>query len=94
MTLGKTIRVLGVSLALLSLLVFATVVSSGWHDHGSDNDSHCPYCHLGHQAASQPETGQRIAVLSPVASLPLPKDLVLAVTPVFFQTPSRAPPAL
>jgi hypothetical protein len=94
MTLGKTIRVLGVSLALLSLLVFATVVSSGWHDHGSDNDSHCPYCHLGHQAAAQPETGQRVAVLSPVASLPLPKDLVQAASPVFFQTPSRAPPAL
>jgi DUF2946 family protein len=94
MTLRKTIRVLGVSLALLSLLVFATVVSSGWHDHGSANDSHCPYCHLGHQAATQPETTQRLAVLAPLASLPLPEDFALAASPVFSHTPSRAPPVL
>ena len=94
MTLDKTIRVLGVSLALLSLLVFATVVSSGWHDHDSANDSHCPYCHLGHQAAAQPEISQRVAVLSLLASLPLPEDFVPVASPVFSHTPSRAPPSL
>jgi hypothetical protein len=92
MTLRKTIRVLGVSLALLSLLVFATVVSSGWHDHGSANDSQCPYCHLGHQAAAQPETSQRVTVLSMLASLPLPEDFVPVASPVFSHTPPRAPP--
>jgi hypothetical protein len=92
MTLRRTSRVLGVSLALLSLLVFATVVSSGWHDHGSANDSHCPYCHLGHQAAAQLETSLHATVLSMLASLPLPEEFVPVASSVFSYTPSRAPP--
>src|SRR5690348_14354205 len=83
MTARKTIRALEVSLALVALLVFATVVATGWHHHDSVNDSHCPYCHLSHQAAGQPETSQQIAVLSALASLPLPEDIDLASAPIF-----------
>jgi hypothetical protein len=93
MTVQKIIRILGVSLALASLLVFATVVVSGWHHHDSVNDSNCPYCHLGHQAAAQPETSQRVAVLSPLASLPLPEDAARTNSPVYSDTSSRAPPS-
>jgi hypothetical protein len=93
MTVRKTIRVLGVSLALVTLLVFATVVISGWHHHDSAKDAHCPYCHLGHQTAAQPETSQRVAVLLLLASLPLPEDSALIVSPVSSRTASRAPPS-
>ena len=89
----KTIRIFGVSLALVTLLVFATVIITGWHHHDSVNDAHCPYCHLGHQTAAQPETSQRVAVLLPLASLPLPEDSTLIVSPVSSHTASRAPPS-
>jgi len=93
MTVRNTIRVLGVSLALLALLVFSTVVVSGWHHHDSVNEAQCPYCHLGHQVAAQPETGHSVAILLPVASLPLPEDSGPAVSPVCLHIASRAPPA-
>jgi hypothetical protein len=86
-------RVLGVSLALVALLVFATVVVSGWHHHDSANDAHCPYCQLGHHAAVQPEMSHRVAVLLPVASLPMPKDSAPTVSPVTSHIASRAPPS-
>jgi hypothetical protein len=93
MTVRKTIRFLEVSVALLALLVFATVVVSGWHHHDSVNDAQCPYCHLGHQAAAQPETSQRATVLLPIASLPLPEDSAVAASPVYSRASSRAPPS-
>jgi hypothetical protein len=92
MTVRQTIRILKVSLALAALLVFSTVVISSWHHHDSVNDAHCAYCHLGHQAAVQPETSQRVAVLSPISFLPLPEDSGLAVSPVVSDASSRAPP--
>jgi hypothetical protein len=93
MTMQKTIRVLGVSLALVALLVFATVGISSWHHHDSANDARCPYCHLGHQTAAQPETSQRVSVLLQLASLPLPEDSSVVVSPVSSHTSSRAPPS-
>lgn len=93
MTARKTIRVLGVSLALLALLVFTMVVGTGWHHHDSVNDSHCPYCHLSHQTAAQPENTRSVAILSTVASLPLPEDFEWSAAPVVSHTPPRAPPA-
>jgi len=93
MTVRKTIRVLGVSLALAALLVFATVVVSGWHHHDSANDAHCPYCQLGHQVAVQPETSHRVAVLLLLASLPLPEDSAPTVSPASSHISSRAPPS-
>jgi hypothetical protein len=93
MTVRGTIRIVGVSLALAALLVFATVIVSGWHHHDSANDAHCPYCHLGHQAAAQPETSHRVAALLPLASLPLPEDSAPPVSPVSSQIASRAPPS-
>jgi len=64
MTVRNTLRIAGVSLALVALLIFATVIVSGWHHHDSVNEAQCPYCHLGHQVAAQPETGQSVACTS------------------------------
>jgi hypothetical protein len=93
MILRKTIRIFGVSLALVMLLVFATGVVSDWHHDFFTNDAHCPYCHLGHQIPVGPETSLCVAVLNPVASLALPEDVVPATSPVFSQAAPRAPPA-
>ena len=49
----KTLRILGVSLALIALLVFATGVVSDWNHQGANDDARCPYCHLGHQTPAQ-----------------------------------------
>jgi hypothetical protein len=92
-TVWKTIRLLGISLALVVLLVFATGVVSDWNHQGPSDDAHCPYCHLGHQTPVQLEAAPSVLWLKPVASLPLLEDIVLATGPVFSQTAPRAPPA-
>ena len=89
----NAIRFLQVSLAVLALLVFALVVSSGLHHHDSTDDSHCPYCSLKHQSAAEPENNQAAAELSPVASVLLSIDLPFFACPVFSPASSRAPPA-
>jgi len=89
----KTIRILGVSLALIALLVFATGVVSDWNHQGANDDARCPYCHLGHQTPAQLVAAPSVCLLKPVASLPLPQDAVLATGPVFSQTSPRAPPS-
>jgi len=93
MTARKTIRLVGVSLTLLVLLVFATGVVSDWNHQGPSDDAHCPYCHLGHQAPVQLEVVPSVSLLKPIASLSLPEDIALASGPVFSQTAPRAPPA-
>jgi hypothetical protein len=93
MTMNKTIRILGVSLALVVLLVFATGVVSDWNHQGQSDDAHCPYCHLGHQTPVQLEVAPSVSLLKPIASLPLPEDIVLATGPDFSHTSPRAPPA-
>jgi hypothetical protein len=93
MTVRKTLRILGISLALVALLVFATGVVSDWHHDSSTNDAQCPYCHLGHQAPIQSEAPLCVAVLNPIASVPLPEDVVAAIGPVFSLTAPRAPPS-
>jgi hypothetical protein len=92
-TVWKTIRILGISLALVVLLVFATGVVSDWNHQGPSDDAHCPYCHLGHQTPVQIEFAPSVLLLKPVASLPLLEDIVLATVPVLSQTAPRAPPA-
>jgi len=92
--LRKSFQILGVVLALVTLLVFATGVVSDWHHQGWSDDAHCPYCHLGHQAPAQLAAAPSASLLKPVASLPLPQDATLATGPDFSQTPPRAPPAL
>ncbi len=89
----KIIRILGVSVALVALLVFATGVVSDWHHDSSTNDAQCPYCHLGHQTPVQPEAALCITVLNPVAYVILPVDAVSPAIPVFSQTAPRAPPS-
>ena len=89
----RTIRLLGISLALLVLLIFATGVVSDWNHQGPSDDAHCPYCHLGHQTPVQLEVAPSAVLLKPIASLPLPEDIILAKGPVFSQTAPRAPPA-
>jgi hypothetical protein len=93
MTAKKKIRLIGVSLALLVLLVFATGVVSDWNHQGPSDDAHCPYCHLGHQTPVQLEVAPSVLLLKPIASLPLPEDTLQATGPVFSQTAPRAPPA-
>jgi hypothetical protein len=93
MTARKTIRIIGVSLALLVLLIFATGVVSDWNHQGPSDDAHCPYCHLGHQTPVQLEVAPSVLLLKPVASLSLPENIVLATGPDFSQTSPRAPPA-
>jgi len=88
----KTIRILGVSLALLALLVFATGVVSDWNHQGANDDARCPYCHLGHQAPAQISVAPSAYLLKTVASLPLPQDAMLSTGPEFSQTSPRAPP--
>jgi len=92
-TVWKTIRIIGVSLALVMLLVFATGVVSDWNHHSPSDDANCPYCHLGHQMPAQLEVAPSVSLLKPVASLPLPEDIIPAAGPVFSQTAPRAPPA-
>jgi DUF2946 family protein len=93
MTVRKTIRILGVSLTLIVLLVFATGVVSDWHHQSTSDDAHCPYCHLGHQTPVRLEVAPSVSLLKPIAPLPLPEDILLATGPVFSQTAPRAPPA-
>ena len=93
MTVRKTVCILGVSLALIVLLVFATGVVSDWHHSDTTNDAHCPYCHLGHQIPIQTEAPLCIAVLRPVAALALLDEVVPATTPAFSQIAPRAPPS-
>jgi hypothetical protein len=93
MTVRKTIRLLGVSLALVALLVFATGVVSDWHHSDSASDAHCPYCHLGHQTPIQPEAPLCVAVLKPIAALPLLEVVVPATGAAFSQIAPRAPPS-
>ena len=93
MTARKTIRLLGVSLALLVLLIFATGVVSDWNHQGPSDDAHCPYCHLGHQTPVQLEVAPSASLLKPIASLPLPEVILLATVPVFSQAAPRAPPS-
>jgi hypothetical protein len=93
MTRHKAIRILGVSLALVALLVFATGVVSDWNHHDSTKDARCPYCHLGHQTPNQQEAPLCAAFLKAVDSLPLPEDVIQSSSPIFSQTAPRAPPA-
>jgi len=89
----KTIRILGVSLALIALLVFATGVVSDWNHQSPSDDANCPYCHLGHQAPAQLVVAPSVLSLKPIASLPLPEDNISVAAPVFSQTSPRAPPS-
>jgi hypothetical protein len=91
-TSWKAIRILGVSLALLVLLVFATGVVSDWNHQSPSDDANCPYCHLGHQTPAQSVVAPSVLFLKPVASLPLPEDIFPPTGPVFSQTAPRAPP--
>ena len=93
MTLRKTIRVAYVALALFALLLFSTVVVSDFDCHSASDDARCPYCHLSHQAPAEPDITPSVAVLEPVAFLPLPYQAVPASAPTFSQTSPRAPPA-
>ena len=94
MNLRKTIRVLAVTFAVLSLLVFSTTVVSDWDCHNAADDTRCPYCHLTHQApVPEPEIAQNVFLLEPVGSLPLPEDACPFTAPVLSETAPRAPPS-
>jgi len=88
----KTIRFLGISLALIALVIFATGVVSDWNHQGPVDDAHCPYCHLGHQTPAQLVVVPAGSSLKPVAFLPPSIDLVRAASVVFSEAAPRAPP--
>jgi hypothetical protein len=89
----KTVRLFGLSLALVLLLVFATGVVSDWNHNGPSDDAHCPYCHLGHQTPVQLQTAPSASLLKPIASLALLQDATPATGPIFSHASPRAPPA-
>jgi hypothetical protein len=93
MTVKKTIRILALSFAALSRLVFSTAVVTDWDCHNAADDTQCPYCHLTHHAPAAPKTTQSVSVLQPVASLSFPEDAGLLTIPVLSETAPRAPPA-
>jgi hypothetical protein len=88
----KNLRILGISLALVALLIFATGVVSDWNHHSPSDDANCPYCHLGHQTPAQLEVAPSVSMLKPVASLSLPEDFVSVASAIFSETAPRAPP--
>jgi hypothetical protein len=92
MTVRKTIRFLGVSFALLALVVFATGVVSDWNHLGPADDAHCPYCHFGHQTPAQLVAAPAAIALKPVAFLTPSADIVPVVSIVFSEAAPRAPP--
>jgi hypothetical protein len=91
--LSKTLRILGISVALLALLVFSTVVVTDFDCHSATDDARCPYCHLTHQAPAPIVVAPSVSLLKPVASIPLPQETLLESGPDFSQTSPRAPPA-
>ena len=91
--MNKTIRILAISLALLSLVIFATGVVSDWNHQGPSDDAHCPYCHLGHQTPAQLVVAPAILFLKPVASVALPRSVLPPADNIFSQTSPRAPPS-
>jgi hypothetical protein len=93
MTVRKTIRFVGVLLALMVLLIFATGVVSDWNHQGPSDDAHCPYCHLGHQTPVRLQVAPSASLLKPVASVPLPQNPLPATDLSFSQTAPRAPPS-
>jgi hypothetical protein len=92
MTARKTIRFLGITLALVALVIFATGVVSDWCHQGPSGDAHCPYCHLGHQTPAQLVAAASVSSLKPVAYLPPSAEIVLVAAVTFSQTAPRAPP--
>jgi len=94
MNARKTIRIVGISLALFALLVFATGVVSDWSHRSPNDDARCPYCHLGHQTPAQLEAAPSVSFLKPISFLPLLQAAVPAISPEFSQTGPRAPPSI
>jgi len=92
MNVRKIIRILGISLALVALLVFATDFVSDWHNDNSTNDGQCPYCHVSYQAPAQPEATQCVVLLSPVGFLP-PRKMPFRPQVLSFRKLPRAHPA-
>jgi hypothetical protein len=89
----KTIRILGIFLALATLLIFVTGVVSDWNHRVSTKDANCPYCHLSHHTAVRLGVAPSILQLKTVIALYLLQDLRLTPVPVFTQIAPRAPPA-
>jgi hypothetical protein len=92
MTARKASRFLAVFLALVVLVIFATGIVCDWSHDGSNDDAHCPYCHLGHQTPAQLVSATSDISLKPVASLLPTADILPVAGSSFSQTAPRAPP--
>jgi len=89
----KTIRILGIFLALAALLIFVTGVVSDWNHRVSTKDANCPYCHLSHHTAVRLQVAPSILQAKIATALCLLQDSRLTPVPVFTQIAPRAPPA-
>ncbi|HWZ54254.1 MAG TPA: hypothetical protein VNV84_05835 [Candidatus Acidoferrales bacterium] len=88
----KAIRYVVVPVALLSLLVLATL-GCVWHHHASSAAANCSVCHLSHQAFEHPVASDRAPALGPVGSSPEPREPEFVSGPTISRIPARAPPA-
>ena len=88
----KTIRLGVMSVALVSLLVFATTLGNVVHHHSGLTGTNCCICHLTHQIAEGPQAPDHASKLATIGQHTEPQEpsfLPDAVPPRF---PARAPP--
>jgi hypothetical protein len=90
----RKIRLVIVSLALVSLLIFGSTLGIVCHTHSNGSERACPVCHYSHQAADKPLDGHRLPVLAAVGRN---FDAVLPAfqsSPDIHRVPARAPPSV
>ncbi|MGA8144444.1 MAG: hypothetical protein WB987_11195, partial [Candidatus Acidiferrales bacterium] len=87
----KTVRRVVVPVALLSLLVLATL-GCVWHHHANSSETNCSICHLNHQAMERPAALDRAPVLAQLGARPDPQEPEFNSGPAILRIPARAPP--
>ena len=88
----KVIRSVVVPVALLSLLVLATL-GCVWHNHATSSGTNCSICHLNHQALEQPTDALRGPALALISVAPDPREASFIFGPEILRIPARAPPS-
>jgi hypothetical protein len=88
----KTIRSVVVPVALLSLLVLATL-GCVWHHHAASSETNCSICHLNHQALERPMDALRSPALALISATSDPQEPEFAPGPAILSIPARAPPS-
>jgi hypothetical protein len=89
----KAIRFLGVSLALLALLLFAGSFGGVRHHHAGSSNADCSNCHLNHESMERSPIGHRTPVLVAVAARLEPQQPRFTRNFELPPLPARAPPS-